>query len=225
MVAVKVVRPVSKYVDEARDEAKVLSTIRHPRIAQLIEAREWKNRFLIVTQAYGPSIYHILEKRDYCPIRESLALLYTEQVLEALDAMHSARYVHTDIKPENILVEDVAHPEKGVRLIDMGGAIPFDDISNQLVQTRQYRAPEVILGMDWDAKVDVWSVGCMLAEMITGDVLFPAHDNRAHLAMIERVVGRFPEHMTLTNMNFEEGAVKFPSMGQKLETVERVCEQ
>lgn len=92
------------------------------------------------------------------------------------------------------------------------------------MQTRQYRAPEVVLGLPWTEVVDVWSVGCTLAELVLGQVLFPAHDNRAHLAMMERVLGVFPDYMTVGSPHFDDGAVKFPCMGMSEDTVATVCE-
>lgn len=224
-MAVKVIRPVAKYVDEARQEVESMQRLQHPRVVELVEARDWNKRFLIVTKAYGLDVYSVLKRRDHRPIKRDLALLYVEQLLEAVAFMHANKLMHTDIKPENLLVEDMQHIDKGVRLIDFGGTIEAREWCDRIIQTRQYRAPEVILGLPFTEKADIWSVGCLLAEMVTGDMLFPVHDNRAHLAMIERVVGKFPEHMAFGNPNFDYGAVKFPCNGQSPDTIEIVCEQ
>ena len=69
------------------------------------------------------------------------------------------------------------------------------------------------MGLEWDEKADIWSVGCTLAELLLGELLFPVHDDRTHLAMIERVVGDFPGWMSMGNRNFDCGVVKFPCMG------------
>jgi hypothetical protein len=61
-----------------------------------------------------------------------------------------------------------------------------------------------------------------MAELLTGDLLFPAHDNRTHLAMIERTCGKFPEYMSCADINFDSGNVKFPCMGQSADTVDLV---
>ncbi|WVZ74763.1 hypothetical protein U9M48_022902 [Paspalum notatum var. saurae] len=64
-----------------------------------------------------------------------------------------------------------------------------------VVSTRHYRAPEVILGLGWSYPCDIWSVGCILVELCTGEALFQTHENLEHLAMMERVFGPLPYHM------------------------------
>ena len=61
------------------------------------------------------------------------------------------------------------------------------------MSTRHYRAPEVILGLGWGHSCDLWSVGCILVELVTGVVLFNTHDNLEHLAMMERILGDIPK--------------------------------
>ena len=61
-----------------------------------------------------------------------------------------------------------------------------------MVSTRHYRAPEVILGLGWSFPCDIWSVGCIVVELATGEALFQTHDNLEHLAMMERVLGPLP---------------------------------
>ena len=80
-----------------------------------------------------------------------------------------------------------------VRVIDFGSAT-FDDAHHSaVVSTRHYRAPEVILGLGWSYPADLWSAGCILVELATGDALFQTHENLEHLAMMESVLGPMPE--------------------------------
>lgn len=76
---------------------------------------------------------------------------------------------------------------RSVRLIDFGNGVFSRDHHSTIINTRQYRSPEVILEQGWDEKSDMWSIGCVVAEMYTGELLFPTHANAEHLAMIERV--------------------------------------
>jgi len=126
--------------------------------------------------------------------------------------MHSMDIVHTDIKPENIMLVDGNYrvvPSKSsvtgdrrdlinatIRLIDFGSAVMGRGLRTNVVSTRHYRAPEIVLGIGWSAPCDLWSIGCVLVELYTGEALFQTHDNVEHLAMMEQVLGRFPERMT-----------------------------
>lgn len=82
-----------------------------------------------------------------------------------------------------------------VKLIDFGGATFAHEHHSDVVCTRQYRPPEVTLGVAWGTAVDLWSAACILAELYTGRVLFATHDEAEHLAMMERSLGTLPQRM------------------------------
>ena len=79
-----------------------------------------------------------------------------------------------------------------VKVIDFGGATYDDQKKSSIVNTRQYRAPEVILGLGWSYPSDLWSAGCIVAELHGGELLFATHDDAEHLALMERAAGPFP---------------------------------
>ncbi|KAL3018679.1 hypothetical protein AAZX31_05G041000 [Glycine max] len=130
--------------------------------------------------------------------------------------MHDLRMIHTDLKPENILLvspEYVKVPDyksssrsscsyfkrvpksSAIKVIDFGSTTYEREDQNYIVSTRHYRAPEVILGLGWSYPCDIWSVGCILVELCTGEALFQTHENLEHLAMMERVLGSLPQTM------------------------------
>ncbi|RLV94773.1 Dual specificity protein kinase KNS1 [Spathaspora sp. JA1] len=76
-----------------------------------------------------------------------------------------------------------------IQVIDFGSAIFNDEYHSSIVSTRHYRAPEIVLGTGWSFPCDMWSIGCILVELIIGEPLFKTHDNLEHLAMIEKVCG------------------------------------
>ncbi|XP_074274388.1 serine/threonine-protein kinase AFC2-like isoform X2 [Silene latifolia] len=132
--------------------------------------------------------------------------------IDIATVMHDLRLVHTDLKPENILFissEYVKIPDsKGtfregkrlpkssaIKVIDFGSTAHGTQVHNYIVSTRHYRAPEVILGLGWSYPCDLWSVGCILAELCAGEALFQTHENLEHLAMMERVLGPLPDPM------------------------------
>jgi CDC-like kinase len=124
--------------------------------------------------------------------------------------LHDNRLTHTDLKPENILFvnsayETLFHSKRreirrvlasDIRLIDFGSATFDEEHHSTIVSTRHYRAPEVILELGWSQPCDVWSIGCIIFELYLGVTLFQTHDNREHLAMMERVIGPLPYRMT-----------------------------
>ena len=95
------------------------------------------------------------------------------QVLEGLRDLHRDGYVHCDLKPENILIKSYKKCE--VKIIDLGSSCFRSDNLSLYVQSRSYRAPEVILGLPYDEKIDLWSLGCILAELCSGEVQSSYH--------------------------------------------------
>ena len=83
-----------------------------------------------------------------------------------------------------------------VKLIDFGSAVSGTARRTNVVSTRHYRAPEIVLGLGWTFPCDLWSIGCVLIELYSGEALFQTHDNVEHVAMMERVLGPFPTWMT-----------------------------
>jgi len=106
-----------------------------------------------------------------------------------------------------------------VRLVDFGGATWRDEpTEGSVVCTRQYRPPEVTLGVGWGHAVDLWSMGCILTELWTGELLFQTHDEVEHLALMERLLGALPPHMLRAaasashrmERNVRHGALRWP---------------
>ncbi|KAF9625226.1 hypothetical protein IFM89_020812 [Coptis chinensis] len=108
----------------------------------------------------------------------------TIQCLESLQFLHGLGLIHCDLKPENILVKSYSRCE--VKVIDLGSSCFQTDHLCSYVQSRSYRAPEVILGLPYDKKIDIWSLGCILAELCTGNVLF---QNDSPATLLARVIG------------------------------------
>jgi len=124
--------------------------------------------------------------------------------------LHEIALTHTDLKPENILFinsdYNVVYNHRkrrderivrrtDIKVIDFGSATFDWEHHSTIVSTRHYRAPEVILELGWSQPCDVWSVGCILFELYLGFTLFQTHDNKEHLAMMERILGSIPYRM------------------------------
>lgn len=155
----------------------------------------------------------------------------------ALSHMHSIHLIHTDLKPENILLTksigrgDPIPSSPDVAIIDFGGATWHNEYHSSVVCTRQYRPPEVILGLPWSYPVDLWSMGCILAELWTGGLLFSTHDEIEHLALMERTLGALPRVMLRrvtgkrADRNFRNGCLRWPERAIDRESEEHVRSQ
>jgi dual-specificity kinase len=83
-----------------------------------------------------------------------------------------------------------------IKIIDFGSAVEQEDIGSGIINTRQYRSPEVILECcRWNERSDIWSIACILIELYTGELLFRTHNNQEHLCLIEKVCGHYPSWM------------------------------
>lgn len=122
----------------------------------------------------------VVLNHEYCSLQS-----ITIQCLEALQFLHGLDLIHCDLKPENILVKSYSRCE--VKVIDLGSSCFETDHLCSYVQSRSYRAPEVILGLPYDKKIDIWSLGCILAELCTGNVSFLNHIHQLCLLYFSRI--------------------------------------
>ncbi|CAN0163964.1 unnamed protein product [Ascophyllum nodosum] len=220
-VAVKIVRKVKKYHESALIEAQILQDVndrerdqrRGPKEASLCVEMfghfEHQGHCCLVFECLGLSLYEYLKKNDYRGFPMNIMRPIARELLQAIEFLHSIKLIHTDLKPENVLLtswdEREVKLDSGdvirvpaaphIKVIDFGGATYENDSHASIVNTRQYRAPEVILGMRWLYPSDLWSIGCIIAELFLGDLLFATHNNLEHLALMEKCVGQFPSAM------------------------------
>ncbi|EME77256.1 serine/threonine protein kinase [Pseudocercospora fijiensis CIRAD86] len=119
--------------------------------------------------------------------------IYTRQMLLALLHMKTQEVLHADLKPDNILV---SADNKYIKICDFGTATLQQDAElTPYLVSRFYRAPEVILGMEFDYGIDMWSIGCTLYELYTGRILFNGSDNNNMLRVIQECRGKLPNRL------------------------------
>mgnify|MGYP006055601151 FL=1 len=112
-----------------------------------------------------PSVQQLLLKNTGLLRRVGL------EILEALSELQQLNLVHCDLKPSNILLKG-SRVSDGIKLIDFGSSMYSQEIECDYIQSRPYRAPEITLLGDISGKIDVWSLGCVLYELFTGEILF-----------------------------------------------------
>ncbi|XP_011902832.1 PREDICTED: dual specificity protein kinase CLK1 isoform X1 [Cercocebus atys] len=215
-VAVKIVKNVDRYCEAARSEIQVLEHLNTTdpnstfRCVQMLEWFEHHGHICIVFELLGLSTYDFIKENGFLPFRLDHIRKMAYQICKSVNFLHSNKLTHTDLKPENILFVQSDYTEAynpkikrdertlinpDIKVVDFGSATYDDEHHSTLVSTRHYRAPEVILALGWSQPCDVWSIGCILIEYYLGFTVFPTHDSKEHLAMMERILGPLPKHM------------------------------
>ena len=209
-VAIKVIRRIHKYIDSARIEARILSQVyaqqkkeKTSYIVKLFSHFTFNGYYCLVFERLGISLYDFLKKHHHDGFPMHIVREIAQQMLHGVAFLHNMHLIHTDLKLENVLLIDdeeevitrkrdgklITVPRRPrVKLIDFGGATYDDEKKSRCVNTRQYRGPEVTLETGWSFPSDLWSVGCMVAEIHTGELLFPTHNNLEHLCLMERIL-------------------------------------
>ncbi|TQE09880.1 hypothetical protein C1H46_004458 [Malus baccata] len=193
-VCVKIIKNNKDFFDQSLDEIKLLKYVnKHDpgdkyHILRLYDYFYYREHLLIVCELLKANLYefHKFNRESGGEVYFTMPRLQsiTIQCLEALQFLHGLGMIHCDLKPENILVKSYSRCE--VKVIDLGSSCFETDHLCSYVQSRSYRAPEVILGLPYDKKIDIWSLGCILAELCTGNVLF---QNDSPATLLARVMG------------------------------------
>ena len=136
----------------------------------------------------------MLRSTSFKGVSLGLVRKFARQIFSALSFLRSIGVVHCDVKPENVLL--VSADRSAVKLIDFGSSCFVGDTPDfTYVQSRFYRAAEVILGLPYGVEIDTWSLGCVLVEMHAGTPLFPGRDERDQLGKIAEALGPVPAWM------------------------------
>ena len=148
----------------------------------------------LVFELLSHSLYDVLRSTSFKGVSLGLIRKFARQILSALSFLRSRGVVHCDLKPENVLL--VSADRSAVKLIDFGSSCLVGDTPDfTYVQSRFYRAAEVILGLPYGSEIDSWSLGCILVEMHAGTPLFPGKDERDQLGKIAEALGPVPRWM------------------------------
>ncbi|KAL7424494.1 serine/threonine protein kinase, CMGC, dual-specificity [Cryptotrichosporon argae] len=192
-VAVKIIRNKKRFHAQALVEVKILAQLvewdpedKHYMV-KMTDHFYFRGHLCIVTELLSINLYELIKHNQFNGFSTALIRRFTTQMLAGLQLMRSHRIVHCDLKPENILLK---HPAKsGIKVIDFGSSCHESEKVYTYIQSRFYRSPEVILGMNYAMAIDMWSLGCILAELYTGFPIFPGENEHEQLACIIEVLG------------------------------------
>ncbi|XP_077773697.1 cyclin-dependent kinase-like 2 isoform X2 [Podarcis muralis] len=204
----------------AMREIKLLKQLRHENLVNLLEVCKKKKRWYLVFEFVDHTVLDDLEMfpngLDYNRVRK-----YLFQIIKGIGFCHSHNIIHRDIKPENILVSYSGI----IKLCDFGFARTLaapGEAYTDYVATRWYRAPELLVGdIKYGKAVDVWAIGCLVTEMLTGEALFPGDSDIDQLYHIMKCLGNLiPRHQELFYKNPLFAGVRLPEV-KELEPLEK----
>ena len=175
-VAVKILRSdLAKdpaFVSRFRKEAKAAAGLNHPGIVAVYDSGEEPAPYIVMELVAGHTLRQLIHSGERVELHRALSIV--EQVLTALEYSHQRNIVHRDIKPANVMITDSGD----VKVMDFGIARALDDLGATLtstwnvVGTAQYLSPEQATGDSADARSDIYSTGCLLFELLTGQPPF-----------------------------------------------------
>jgi eukaryotic-like serine/threonine-protein kinase len=184
-VAVKLMhREIAADTDQLerfRREARAVAQLSHPHIVGVIDAGEEDGRpYIVFEYVEGETLKDRIRRMGRLPVDEAIA--YAIEISRALGAAHARHIVHRDVKPQNVLIDE----EGSAKVTDFGIARSLDEegltAEGRVLGTTDYVSPEQALGHDVNGQCDIYSLGVVLFEMLTGDVPFHG-ENQVAVAM------------------------------------------
>nr|XP_005987946.1 PREDICTED: cyclin-dependent kinase-like 1 isoform X2 [Latimeria chalumnae] len=171
-------------------EIRMLKQLKHMNLVNLLEVFRRKRKLHLVFEYCDHTVLNELDRYPRgVPEQQVKSIMW--QTLQAVNFCHKHNCIHRDVKPENILIT-----KHGIiKLCDFGFATTFigpDAYYTDYVATRWYRAPELLVGdTQYGPPVDVWAIGCVFAELISGNPLWPGRSDVDQLYLIRKTLGAF----------------------------------
>lgn len=200
-------------------ELQIMSSLNHPCVVQLKHCFHSKGEkpddvYLNLVMEYIPETIH-RTLRNHTKAKKLVPITYTKvymfQVARSLTYIHSLGICHRDIKPQNLLLNAQTHETK---LCDFGSAkmLIKGEPNVAYICSRYYRAPELVFeATEYTTAIDVWSLGCVLAELLMGNILFPGDSGVDQLIEIIKILGT-PTREEIQAMNPNHTSFKFPQI-------------
>ncbi|CDW72352.1 dual specificity tyrosine-phosphorylation-regulated kinase 1a [Stylonychia lemnae] len=221
VVAIKVLKDSKDCRDQALREIemlKLLNMIDHEKgfIVRYIDSFKYKKRnFCLVFESLEMNLYQLLslkrDKKDNNNYKQKgLKLEFVKiiayQILVALSlmGMPNINIIHCDLKPENIMLKELG--KTGIKIIDFGNACYSNQKMFKYIQSRYYRAPEIIMELPYSTQIDIWSLGCILYELHFDDVLFRSENTSNKFNQLEKIIEvkqEFPTQQMIENSPFK----------------------
>ncbi|KAI9073823.1 hypothetical protein K1719_044225 [Acacia pycnantha] len=201
-VAVKIIKNQPAYYQQALVEVSILNTLNKKydpedkhHIVRIYDYFVYQRHLCICFELLNANLYELIKMNHFRGLSLSIVQLFSKQILHGLALLKEAGIIHCDLKPENILLCTSVKPAE-VKIIDFGSACMEDRTVYSYIQSRYYRSPEVLLGYQYTTAIDMWSFGCIVAELFLGLPLFPGASEFDLLRrMIEILGGQPPDYV------------------------------
>ncbi|XP_072655391.1 dual specificity tyrosine-phosphorylation-regulated kinase 4 isoform X1 [Canis lupus baileyi] len=202
LVALKIIRNKKRFHHQALVELKILEALRRKdkdntyNVVHMKDFFYFRNHLCITFELLGINLYELMKNNSFQGFSLSIVRRFTLSVLKCLQMLYVEKIIHCDLKPENIVLYQKG--QVSVKVIDFGSSCYEHQKVYTYIQSRFYRSPEVILGHPYNMAIDMWSLGCIMAELYTGYPLFPGENEMEQLACIMEVLGLPPTHFIQT---------------------------
>lgn len=202
-VAVKVIKNQPAYYQQALVEVSILTTLNKKfdpedkhHIVRIYDYFVYQRHLCIAFELLDSNLYELIKLNHFRGLSLSIVQLFSKQILYGLALMKDAAIIHCDLKPENILLCTSVKPA-AIKIIDFGSACMEDHTVYSYIQSRYYRSPEVLLGYQYTTAIDMWSFGCIVAELFLGLPLFPGASEFDLLRRMIKILGEQPPDYVL----------------------------
>ncbi|KAL7664588.1 Protein kinase domain-containing protein [[Candida] zeylanoides] len=202
LCAVKVIKAKPAYINQSFTEVKLLEFLNanaDGHFIRLLDTFMHKEHLCLVFELLASNLYELIKQNHFQGLNMRLVKLLARQLLESLTQLKSFQMVHCDLKPENILLCKPDKPD--IKVIDFGSACFTRQTTYTYIQSRFYRAPEVILGLPYTESIDMWSLGCIVGELYLGLPMFPGNSEYNQIWKIVDMLGNPPRHMIEVGRN------------------------
>ncbi|KAI5824117.1 Pkinase-domain-containing protein [Schizophyllum commune Tattone D] len=181
-------------------EISLMKELKHVNIVRLYDVIHTETKLTLIFEfCDGDLKRHMDQHGDRGALRPDVVRSFMYQLLKGTAFCHENQVLHRDLKPQNLLINSKGELKLGDFGLARAFGVPVNTFSNEVV-TLWYRAPDVLLGSrTYSTSIDVWSCGCIFAEMIQGVPLFRGRDNQDQLLHIMRIIGT-PSHEQLQKM-------------------------
>eukprot|EP00039_Didymoeca_costata_P013585 m.209514 g.209514 ORF g.209514 m.209514 type:complete len:518 (+) comp15816_c0_seq28:4298-5851(+) len=192
-LAVKIIRNEKRFHQQAKSEVKILDLLRRQdrrnshNVIHMKDSFSFRGHLCVAFEMLHSDLYAALKKNNFRGFRLSTVQQFAQSIVTALRVLRRSRIIHCDLKPENLLLKSADSTD--VKVIDFGSSCFSHEKIHTYIQSRFYRSPEVILGLSYGIPIDMWSLGCILAELHTGRPLFPGHDESEQLLLQMEILG------------------------------------